>query len=117
MFNPYEDPLCSEKHERRMARKNLAEGRCVYCGTTNGITKDHIRPKSRGGEDHPRNLQPLCAFCNKMKSAHTEIELKLIMSDVQDRGVWYQFEKPYQKYLEWLLIVCEERGHKCPLLK
>jgi 5-methylcytosine-specific restriction protein A len=29
---------------------------------------DHIRPVSRGGTDHPTNVQPLCAVCNRDKS-------------------------------------------------
>ena len=31
------------------------------------IQTDHIIPVSRGGTDHPGNLQPLCASCNLLK--------------------------------------------------
>ena len=31
------------------------------------MTKDHIKPKSRGGEDHIDNMQTLCARCNELK--------------------------------------------------
>lgn len=41
--------------------------RCAYCGTTDRICKDHIRPVSRGGSDSATNLQPLCRRCNSWK--------------------------------------------------
>lgn len=43
--------------------------RCVTCGTADRLTLDHIHPWSRGGEDHPDNLQTLCQPCNSAKGA------------------------------------------------
>lgn len=34
------------------------------------LTKDHIMPKSAGGNNHPKNLQTLCCVCNELKSSH-----------------------------------------------
>ncbi len=31
------------------------------------LTKDHIVPRSRGGGNHPSNLQTLCCVCNEKK--------------------------------------------------
>jgi len=31
------------------------------------MTKDHIKPKSKGGKDRLRNLQPMCVSCNQKK--------------------------------------------------
>lgn len=31
------------------------------------MTKDHIIPKSKGGPDHPDNLQTMCHVCNEIK--------------------------------------------------
>lgn len=31
------------------------------------MTKDHIVPKSKGGPDHPDNLQTMCHVCNETK--------------------------------------------------
>lgn len=41
---------------------------CVVCGKPSD-TVDHIIPKSRGGTNHPSNLQPMCRSCNSKKSA------------------------------------------------
>jgi len=31
------------------------------------MTKDHIRPRSRGGADHIHNMQTMCCTCNELK--------------------------------------------------
>ncbi len=40
---------------------------CAICGRP-ADQLDHITPVSRGGTDHPTNLQPLCGACNLAKS-------------------------------------------------
>lgn len=40
---------------------------CVFCGTKDNITIDHIIPLSRGGTNWPENLEPLCFTCNTRK--------------------------------------------------
>lgn len=46
-------------------------GRCVKCGATDGICKDHIVPVYQGGSDSIDNLQPLCTSCNSAKGPET----------------------------------------------
>ena len=41
--------------------------RCLKCASESRLTIDHIMPLSRGGTDHPRNLQTLCEECNFAK--------------------------------------------------
>lgn len=48
-------------------------GRCLRCGTSDDIQRDHILPLSRGGNDLIENIQPLCGTCNKSKNARYEI--------------------------------------------
>lgn len=46
------------------------EGRCAGCDTEfpfRAFDIDHIIPQSRGGTDHPDNLQLLCSHCNRVK--------------------------------------------------
>jgi 5-methylcytosine-specific restriction endonuclease McrA len=47
------------------------KGRCAYCrtGIKDGYEVDHIQPPALGGSNWPRNLQLLCAPCNRRKSA------------------------------------------------
>lgn len=114
MSNPYEDPICSHKFERRLRRHELKNGKCKYCGSPHAITKDHIHPKSRGGGSNLENLQPLCAFCNSFKADKLESELRFIFHGINERGIWYNWEIPYARYLNWLRVVCKERKHHHP---
>lgn len=41
--------------------------RCVYCGTWEQLTVDHIIPEIRGGQTILENLQTLCKSCNSRK--------------------------------------------------
>lgn len=42
---------------------------CLHCGTTEGLSLDHIHPYSLGGDDTFDNLQTLCRPCNSRKGA------------------------------------------------
>lgn len=53
------------------------EGECVGCVTHfpfRVMDVDHILPRSRGGTDHPDNLQLLCSGCNRSKGNKTMAE-------------------------------------------
>ena len=53
------------------------EGVCVGCETHfpfRVMDVDHILPRSRGGTDHPDNLQLLCSGCNRSKGGRTMAE-------------------------------------------
>ena len=53
------------------------EGVCAGCATHfpfRVMEVDHILPRSRGGTDHPANLQLLCSGCNRSKGGRTMAE-------------------------------------------
>ena len=55
----------------------LQEGVCIGCDTHfpfRVMDIDHILPRSKGGTDHPDNLQMLCAGCNRSKGGRTMAE-------------------------------------------
>ena len=57
------------------------EGVCAACDTHfpfRVMEVDHILPKSRGGTDHPDNLQLLCSGCNRSKGNRTMAEWKAV---------------------------------------
>ena len=52
------------RKDLRLAIYMRDHGRCVYCESSEALTLDHLRPVSRGGGNHPRNLVTACSACN-----------------------------------------------------
>lgn len=48
--------------------------RCAYCGA-HATTVDHVRPRSRGGENSWENLVACCLRCNNVKGDRTPQEM------------------------------------------
>ena len=75
------DLLCFRSSDaKRMFREGIKarDGhKCVYCGSTENLTVDHIRPKSKGGTDTADNLATACRPCNQAKgSMHVDVFLQ-----------------------------------------
>jgi 5-methylcytosine-specific restriction endonuclease McrA len=59
------------KRQWRQDIKAQFNNRCVYCGSTDNLTIDHVKARTHGGKDEARNLIPACRHCNQSKgSAH-----------------------------------------------
>jgi 5-methylcytosine-specific restriction endonuclease McrA len=72
------DLLCFRSSDaKRLFRENIKarDGyMCVYCGSSENLTVDHIRPKSKGGGDTADNLVTACRPCNQAKgSMHVDV--------------------------------------------
>lgn len=53
---------------------------CAYCGdtfSTKDLTRDHVKPKSRGGDNSWMNLVTACTSCNNRKDNKTPEEAKM----------------------------------------
>jgi predicted CopG family antitoxin len=95
---------------------------CVYCGSRNDLTTDHLIPKNRGGDDSADNLVIACTHCNSARGNKGVFEwLGLEKKDKLHRLV-------AGKYLKQLLKIHEAAGtldipktelnklcNKCPL--
>lgn len=52
---------------------------CVYCGSRDDLTLDHVLPKSRGGRSIWENLVTACHICNNKKDCKTPEEAGLTL--------------------------------------
>lgn len=52
---------------------------CVYCGSQDNLTLDHVKPKSRGGKNTWKNLVTACKSCNQTKGDKPLSEVKDIL--------------------------------------
>ena len=48
--------------------------RCVYCGSDQDLTIDHVRPRSKGGETTASNCVTACRACNQAKGSLDIVE-------------------------------------------
>ena len=56
-----------KSNRRQLIRASLPQV-CVRCGSTEGLTLDHISPRVYGGTNERSNFQILCLPCNHLKS-------------------------------------------------
>lgn len=56
---------------------------CIYCGSTENLSYDHIISRNRGGPDIPDNVVLACKSCNSSKG---------------DKGVyeWFKLDRRYE---------------------
>lgn len=83
---------------RRMWRAAIKESwnnRCAYCGGTpiddnslTSLTIDHVKPKSRGGQDRTTNCIPACRRCNQAKGS-------------EEWMGWYRMQPYHSIHNEW----------------
>ena len=65
----------------RQIIKARDNNRCTYCGATEHLTIDHVRPRCRGGETTASNCVTACLTCNQAKGSlnlHEFLNLKTV---------------------------------------
>lgn len=65
-WKPGREPIPQEVKQRVWQRDG---GSCVECGSQKELEFDHVIPLAMGGSNTERNLQLLCADCNRRKGA------------------------------------------------
>ena len=81
-----------ELHKAAKKRSFRLYGKaCVYCGSKENLTVDHLLPRSKFGSSHDINVVPACSQCNLRKGnllpgAEYQIseELRLRIVSVQE---------------------------------
>jgi 5-methylcytosine-specific restriction endonuclease McrA len=70
-----------DAHGRKITRKAVLARdawTCQYCGSRKqGLTVDHVIPRSRGGESVWENIVASCASCNRRKGNQLPREIKM----------------------------------------
>ena len=69
--------------------------RCVYCGNRDGLTLDHVMPKSRGGRDTWTNLVTACMRCNAKKGNQTPEEAGMFLKRAPFRPSFLMYLTEY----------------------
>lgn len=91
LFNLEAMTTSEAKRLWRNSIKEAWDNRCAYCDNPpiddKSLTVDHVRPKSRGGEDRTSNCVPACKSCNHSKGS-------------QDWKSWYRLQDFYSQVNE-----------------
>ena len=77
-----------------LSRQNIFKRdnfRCVYCGTPDRLTLDHVLPRSRGGQDAWHNLVTACQRCNTAKGDRTPEEADMQLAQRPFRPSFIMF--------------------------
>lgn len=71
--------------------------RCVYCGSPETLTIDHVIPKSMGGRDSWDNLVTACQRCNSKKGNLTPEQAGMKLSRKPFRPSFVMFLSSFSK--------------------
>ena len=77
---------------------------CVYCGSRQSLTIDHLVPRIRGGSDEADNLVYACRRCNSSKGGRDLVE-------------WMRAKEQFpsilllRRYLKIVARYCEKHGY------
>ncbi len=58
---------------------------CLYCGTTEDLTIEHLTPLKRGGDNSYENLDRSCRDCNQSKSRKTHEEFLKYKEELKNK--------------------------------
>lgn len=68
-------------------------GICLYCGQRfprGELTRDHVKPLAKGGEDHWANVVTACLHCNHRKGCRTPQQARMPLLAVPYRPSWVE---------------------------
>lgn len=56
--------------------RDISDNKCMACGSSDDLTRDHVFPITRHGTDYISNIQVLCVSCNASKGNKTIIDFR-----------------------------------------
>lgn len=77
--------------------------RCALCDSTDGLQIHHVKPRGRGGADHPMNLITLCWRCHA--AGHGSI---LLLDEYPSHDEFPNIEQQIQAMKDDLELACVE---------
>jgi len=89
---------------REWLKEKETDHACIYCGSEENLTVDHILPRSRGGEDVPENVVMACKHCNSSKGGKRLYEWR----GLEAKDSFHRIAEG--KYLKYLYSLHEKRG-------
>lgn len=92
---PYRNVILSR---RNVLRRDAFE--CQYCRKKDGLTLDHVIPKSRGGRDVWDNLVTACNGCNNRKGSKTPEEAMMPLIRKPFRPSHVMFLRDYLGFID-----------------
>jgi 5-methylcytosine-specific restriction endonuclease McrA len=95
-----------------LSRNNVLRrdgNRCVYCGSNQNLTLDHVVPRSQGGKDTWGNLVAACQECNTLKGNRTPEEAGMLMRHQPFKPSFILFIRDYtgrvnEQWLPYLML-------------
>ena len=79
---------------------------CLYCGSKKDLTIDHVKPKSRGGDNSWENLATCCSKCNGKKGDRTPEEANMGMKYKPFKpGYTYFIRKIVTNQEDWIIYL------------
>ncbi len=90
-----------------LSRQNIFKRdahQCLYCGSSNDLTLDHVLPKSRGGGSNWANLATACKRCNSIKGDKTPEEAGMPLSQKPFKPSYIMFVRNFSGFTsdDWL---------------
>ncbi|MEO1101571.1 MAG: HNH endonuclease [Pseudomonadota bacterium] len=71
---------------------------CVYCGSPNDLTFDHVIPRSKGGRTSWTNIAAACSPCNLRKGGRLPKEVRMFPNRKPVRPTNYQLQEIGRKF-------------------
>ena len=88
--------------------KKRDHGRCRWCGTDQEIQIHHVRYRSEGGPDTPKNLISICANCHAMAHSNKRKYQPILLTWL---WLYYEMNKEYTVQSVFRLVEWHQTPH------